>query len=88
MRIAKDREFQIEGLGNLAKTLSELREEKGYKEKRKISQMTASMEMSLHPGYMSCLETLSNTNPTLDKLIRIAKYYEIPLSRMLGRAGL
>ena len=88
MRIAEGREFQVEGLENFAKTLSELREEKGYKEKRKISQMTASMEMGLHPGYMSCLETLGNTNPTLDKLIRIAKYYDVPLSRMLGRAGL
>ena len=88
MRIAKGREFQEEGLGHLAKTLSELREEKGYREKRKISQMTASMEIGLHPGYMSCLETLSNTNPTLDKLIRIAKYYEKPLSRILERAGL
>lgn len=88
MRIAKDREYQIEGLEKFAKTLSELREEKGLKEKRKISQMTASMEMDMHSGYMSCLESLGNTNPTLDKLIRIANYYGMPLSRMLEKAGL
>ena len=52
MRIAKGREYQAEELENFVKTLSALRVEKGYREKRKISQMTASMEMGLHPGYV------------------------------------